>query len=1473
MPSLLENTNLSQDYHVFTNDNYWLQQLGLGSFTTGTLYDFWYEVDPQTGDHDLNRKFFKEKEDSFFTPEKTFFNDEDDEGFVTEGVASFDAWRFIEAGRGKYEYIEDILDWQFNDFNKQALNHYSLPFSYSDLGIEEFRNKDYIPPSTLDDSDNGEFVSILNPTRFREALGGDAGDNIGGLGDYSAIVCMNKYMRYYSFKNPDRTTWDTKHLARLEFLDDIKTSRSGCLNISATISIDVSPGRLDSDGLPCIKDVETTHNLFLYDENQEVKSEKTAIMAVTKHAGVPKDTTGRVYSNRQDGDMTQVNPDDPTEEVVGDIDLHYNEYTKTWQSGSRQILAKLTTSIPKAQWLKDVDDIAEINITESLETPDGESFYVLGSGEAMPIVMQNGNPFQWTPNYATTKDCREKEDKTKATVQVFNPDTSRTFSKNQTVLLNEIDGLWMPLEFGSGAADAPYAIPSIFLGRWDFTYLAIPQPFFFYRFSPTQDVPIAQGDLSVPKYIVNEYARFTPIQAEKAFHKEYYNSTTGDDFDLNTAGDLDPVKYALNNDAFALPKWYHQFHSFDFMDEMVGGTRGKKRSLNSTVYGQTSIGSPVEDQVAPYNNLYFGCLFPEGYRSERVEQYNSERDFDLVPHQDSSAWGTFMTGVAYNDGNIFVDGGVETDQMYYRTAYAEGAADDLNQDGQEDTQPTPMFAGVSQGDFSVAHFPADIATHCSPSGNYGRPIFDAGYLHLLHRPNYDTLGFNVTDDYGGNGCAYNMRKFFFSDGINLDSEQKSHPYGHGHRSWMYKAPSERLADETDEQFEARRKQAIYDSAYDMQPVKQNKVQFRPLKTEVYANLGCTNDFNPSQDLLSAGETSRKSKLVLYDIVTTKCYDALPAMSAASSARHTSDWNMRSAKFTQTYHGGAIPGLGFNMLEYTQRDRRGRGRSGPPLQFDFPEDLSWNVGNRSDRVLGFMFQYSSEDEPFIPATRSPAVLGHGVAGVIGAVCTVSANEQIQFNTENRLGLPSFFRGGLTAASFVPQWGGSSKSYNSWNTTDLHVRIYQAHPREHLIYDPRTFAVHHFNDGVNLPIERDATSTINSNINGIAKTFADYQANVEFVDVDGDGNPDCWVDKPGSSVDIRVPSYVSIAELNATALRWQDEDLTKHPNLSGSDTNTTTKAIPNGKVVMSDGVQLETDNWGRVVPIEFWNVDPRRRGKLLPFNYRTNTLGLADRIENVNQDGVGIFGEIYISDSGMQNASPNGDFLKRLPADGIEAHKVDAVVTNFGAGYEVGDTLTIRGAEGSVVTVNSTGVDGSVNGFVVSPPTESINPDFLLPSGAIIKKSTTGSASLSPIVAFGKGFNMYFPRAIMGQGVVRTDSKPKIATDEDAIQLSLVADNSSARAGATGGVEGGVLGFGMSFFFGTNQWGTAGGGAIEVQEGNRQVDALILPQNAAVSGLYDCFFHFHNDLSHTWMYDDYAYTCRITDNFINLTVNPI
>ena len=126
----------------------------------------------------------------------------------------------------------------------------------------------------------------------------------------------------------------------------------------------------------------------------------------------------------EDGEHELFDFDNPASEVVADLDVTYDEYSGKWQSGSKQVIAIITQQIPAALVQANSQELKTAEIKDILD-PQAGKHMVWGSGIAMPITMQNGNPAQWAPNYANDANCRK--DEKKATVKAFNPDPFKSF--------------------------------------------------------------------------------------------------------------------------------------------------------------------------------------------------------------------------------------------------------------------------------------------------------------------------------------------------------------------------------------------------------------------------------------------------------------------------------------------------------------------------------------------------------------------------------------------------------------------------------------------------------------------------------------------------------------------------------------------------------------------------------------------------------------------------------------------------------------------------------------------------------------------------------------------------------------------------------------------------------------------------------------------------------------------------------------
>jgi hypothetical protein len=1438
-------------YHLITTDHPFMDELGLSVFTLEVLYK-WWDIQDARGQY-INRKIIapagyysgstgegdSTKEDS---PKRLLIPE--DKEHVCDSWGTFFAWR-RENDSGKFEQ-KGILDagkvsrykWDF----KESVPH-SPTYLYGDLDWSSFDNR-------LHDSVQW--------------------DTIKGISPITNLIAMNDYIRLHESDNPKRDDWGKKEKAIYEFITDIKASKYKCVHFSNSVNFNVN---LAEGTTKCSKEDWIDYKLYLFDDAAPRRTARTATFASTKLVAPPSDALNRSYSGREDGEIFsfQNGPGGnqgrtagkDSKKVAADLDVQYNELTNKWESGTRQIIAKATTDLPKARFPMGTDELMTIKVKEDmLEKPESKSNHIVyGSGLAMPIMMQNGNPSQWAPSYASPGDCRP--DETKAIVKVFNPDPKTEYPKDTVLILNQIDGLWI----ATGKEGQITAPEPVFDGKWDFTYLATNSQYYF-------------------RDNLEDWNKVSPRQAEKIFHWVYYGATLypggrygggleaaranqSEDFQLVTDGTVNKFSFQAQgadgstkmNTSYGK---YYQFSSFDFMDKHIGGTRGDTRSLSTTQFATDPMGNdmisavPGIDGTAPslvYEGLrfsdwvpshdgagqavigaasgpFFGCVFPDGYNDPGVSTYKAPRTFHAKSYQN------FVGSVFFGNGHNkeilikdtdfpFNDGTARMGTDDFVTSWSRSDPEKTWLEKSEDGTQERAIAMFEADDVFLKHLPADIGTNASPDGINGRPI-----SHIQRIPAY----------YAGE--SYSMTEAVFG-------------YFKA-RAWMYKGE-----DDSD---------SYKDSAFDFKPAKPSTIQFRPLKAEVYASF----DLVGIADNWLWGDGSNWRELRAnfgyesYRINRSKkmpasraSYDreALYRMDGYNSlwvhnANGSVDSHVESHRYFTNVEGttSSYP----NGLKFTRADIPTKYI--PPTtrvnEGAWGDDIYWTCPSCADRGIG---------EPYNP----------GAVGIIGAIATAGSNGSFVFHTNNYLGIP-----GWTRSKFhKPSWGGNNLQYDDFATTNLSVTIYQAWPREQTIYDPRFFAVHHFNPGISR-LEDDGTYT-NVQIEPLE---------TEETEVNG------WkyrIDKEGSTVDFRVPS---IADLLQPAGHMDDYDAVAG-GLDNLDKVYTPTSLLTPYPVFSDGVTVsltidETPNPGEyVIPLlseEYWNIDTRRRGKCLPYYYRLPAIGVP-LINSLNTT------KLYtgtIDEGTYANPeNPGGEGVLQYPkldVDGTPVTDVEMVWTDIGEGYEKDDELTVSGHESVRIRIATVDGGGSVTSFIVEHQGTGIPSSSCEASDTLLYPHSQGGLRvINTDEAHGTGFQAYFPQGVIHTGSILEDKKPAIATEDDIHELSTPSDPRQGSQGASAGntsVELTVLpiGGGVGWTSPAAGFGTQGGGisAIDPLAGTRDTTVYISNPSTGVmfeennlEYKYDLFFHFHNDVAHTFMstWDRYGQGAETAiENYIEVSI---
>ena len=210
---------------------------------------------------------------------------------------------------------------------------------------------------------------------------------------------------------------------------------------------------------------------------------------------------------------------------------------------------------------------------------------------------------------------------------------------------------------------------------------------------------------------------------------------------------------------------------------------------------------------------------------------------------------------------------------------------------------------------------------------------------------------------------------------------------------------------------------------------------------------------------------------------------------------------------------------------------------------------------------------------------------------------------------------------------------------------------------------------------------------------------------------------------------------------------------------------------------------------------WIVEPKLRGKLLPFKYNKMTI-------SINSDGtLPLLVGVTIPATGVNVTQPTV-----FNAGG------SLVIKNGGTGYTKDDTFTTTGGGGiGVQLVAVTGDAGSIVAFNIKSRGEGFAIADFLPWNKTLLEAGPSAVSIKPVTVKGKDFAGYITR---GQ-VVRVSKE---------VTKPLACLSSTQLSPPT----------------------SAGGVIDNVTSKTVSLDAI------APSGRYSVFLHFHNDVSHTMQY---------------------
>lgn len=1482
----------TRDYHLFECSHPYMIELGLGSFTTGTLYEWWNE---KTGDGVfLNRLTINPRPSGGSDPsesrlENPEFNLENLIGLGSESSSEFFwyGWKPNPEVENDGIYKRWNLTPEYGETGSEDLPSEPWEFAASvgevDLGNTEL-NEDFISRQfgtfDGDGNKNDDGGVILGYGLDAGGSGNITAENLipkpgepfldDQLGKLFNIIQLNRYMIGFEDLYP-KALWDKddpdtlnekdydKLVANHEFLVDIQSSKGGpYIQWSGEVTFYVN----ENDGLISCPITEwIPFKLYLFN-NSNAPTETVGVASTnTTFVGPKVDTvTGKRYGLSEDGTWAQGNPDESEDQVAADLEMGYNPVTKKWEAGTTNVIAKITQSVPRSKSHPLIDQLKEQDTKEVLEDENEEPEiprFIPGSGLAMPIRVQNGNKLQWAPNYAEPEETRcESESKEKEQVKCFNFSRNRTFERGEEVLLSKIDDTWIVSELAFKEEEEEESVtvtPGI--GAWgEFTQFITNHDYWFTALTDNSN-----------------YAEVTPEVMELDFHQRYYTITNSapynsyphnDDFNLNSqveyaageAGYIPNLGFKTKDRRlFFAAHNYLQSTSFDFLDPQICGKRGTlvtgrpqspTCAITSTRSDVTCAGTPYPNNAGNFKSSavthsFFGAVFIGGYQGVSQDYpLSSDRTFTIKP---------------------FASGNLVDPHLYLSENPSSKVTDSPFEAGDGFFDRNATYANTQKG--SGAHVGTDTWGDDPDFVVQGAYRYRMKFYDPKNPTGSDNVGPNpfYSYKYKGDDSFSSMPADVMTlsaprpDSENITDEDRLTP----NMSPMY--PMHRFKDfhttlDTDVINESKKAplSAIWlgkvaldgenpignnQSAFGFSPAG-NTLQFRPCRMEHFIQYGNINKSNSQEINAWFDRTAVNGGNRLNEIRESRTFWNLEANTLQRDNSRPAQYNVESRE--QALNANNITGDNWDNFFNPEYGVKWGGELTRKIPARPTHTNYWTAN-----TIGAI-RWNTSAWP-----NNPTPGGAGGYGVITTYCKIAANEKIEFSVANKYGMGYYrnYRDFIIGAGSpqTPSWG-SSTPINTYKQPDilidLSARVYHSHPKSQTLYDPRFASVHHFNPDVRYAFDRYTND--NGTITALDPVRYDEKEPFKFTGQDNNGDPIRFyynVPVPSSTVDMRVPSRFQF---------HRDEDYgdgTTHPDASLDDPPSPVyNSVPVlNTLVYSDATQ-DTAGGTFDPPLmadRFWQIDTRRVGKLLPYKYQTSIIGCGfiegQRIGDAND----------FVDNQEFDKTPVSATAGKMIYNGAELE------TGFAVGDVIGDE-----SKGILFSVDATGVGGTIEQLTCQKAGNGFEASNFAGSGDVLDKGDEGAFKFEIIFSV-NGSNLNFSTAVgKVYGKTEIDKKPILLNNQGDTTFRVCSPKIAPPN------------------IGRSQDDPAETAAIieEDSEVILNIDPLYYSSNKN----YDVFLHFHNEITSTWMssgpanfqypWGDTGNQAECTEQSLTMTIIP-
>ena len=421
----------------------------------------------------------------------------------------------------------------------------------------------------------------------------------------------------------------------------IQNSLSGCIIFNAEFNIlGINPPRPSQ-----IK-------VFILESKDNDSSRTVSFNGSPLISAIPQTAEGMKYgySNTNNAgvgvyEKPSSEGDSPKDKVAGELRLAWDPSTKTWESGTQQILVRLIDSV-------DAPDIPKMTKSELLSLTQDQVYNVKAEdnpimgrptkGRALVLSIENGNPNLFGPNFKGA--CNDNKKSTIMAVNRF----LKSYKEGSVVICSYINGEWVVTSEGEPATSQK----KLTFGRFEYQQYILPTNLFF---TSPSDGKTLMPNLWISK-IRNDYCskafqrdqdllvlnlvtqQIVSSSAEdqngilKLITKQYLEA---DRRELVSKAKLDSVVDGMPaldffHDHYCIGEHIHRYlmpHSeHDFAVP-------KNVSVRSNIALNLSLPNVVnvsEDYIDKNEiPLFWGALFTDGYKSSQTSKFIIDNRFGL----------------------------------------------------------------------------------------------------------------------------------------------------------------------------------------------------------------------------------------------------------------------------------------------------------------------------------------------------------------------------------------------------------------------------------------------------------------------------------------------------------------------------------------------------------------------------------------------------------------------------------------------------------------------------------------------------------------------------------------------------------------------------------------------------------------------------------------------------------------------------